>query len=185
MITGTPFLNTPEVYEKISNFSETSADLIKRLLECDSSFGFNGTLFQILSNRFQPQFKWPFLDIKSHPFYYFKFHGEESFCKEELSELYESLLVNEDEAENGEEEDKENLFNSRHESFSPILSEPVVQQQKIEVEQQDKPASPRREEASSAAPMNNVTVDSAYTSAYSPAAGSPQSEQQRGKYIRI
>jgi hypothetical protein len=62
-------------------------------------------------------------------------------------------------------------------NISPIFSKPVAQQQQQEVEQNS-----RREEVSPAPPMNNVTVDSAYTSAYSPATGSPQVEQQQGKF---
>jgi hypothetical protein len=48
MITGSAFINTPEVYEKLASFNELSADLIKKLLHCDSNFGFNGEILKIL-----------------------------------------------------------------------------------------------------------------------------------------
>jgi hypothetical protein len=44
MITGSIFINTPEVYDKISEFSETAAEFINMLVSADSDFSFQGII---------------------------------------------------------------------------------------------------------------------------------------------
>lgn len=45
-ITGSVLINSPEVYDKISEFSETTADLLRMLISADSDLSFEGT-FQL------------------------------------------------------------------------------------------------------------------------------------------
>lgn len=117
MITGANFVNTPEVYEKLSEFNESSVDLLRKLINADSNISFNG-IHYLKSKKFNIS------DIKSHPFYTAEFHDEVSFCQHNLTELYESLIDQEDfnsslfEQESdfdvGEENDEnnENVFES-------------------------------------------------------------------------
>lgn len=104
------------------------------------------------------------LDIKSHPFYTFEFKGEESFCKESLDQLYESLVENEEEdgeiQSEEEEEDKENEEKTR--SFGAPVREGKEEDPPLSFAEENEPIAVPQ--VSPIQQVNNVTVDSAYNS---------------------